>query len=104
MIKKIAWKLFKGFVRKYWMSRYNLPKYVNASWFAFFRKVEQRKYPEYFRDHKYVHHQVGDVIPFQELEDGKLAYYRIKDKYKPRGDYALWDDGTLYNLEFDSVR
>jgi hypothetical protein len=94
-------KLFKGAQRR----RYNLIKKRSKVWLAAGLHMSDKKLPPVWdHDGEYIPNNVGDILPMEELPNGKFAYYKIvKEYFKSGGDWLYDTDAYEYDLVFSHI-
>jgi len=94
-----------GLKTKLLRKRYGLPKVMKDEWLAAGVHIKDKKLPPVWdANGKYIDLNVGDILPMQDLGNGKFAYYKITNyKRKSGGDWLYDTDAYNYDLEFSHI-
>lgn len=84
--------------------KYGLPRTIENEWFAKVVHMEEEKLPPAFDDEgTFIDYEVGHIVPIKDLKNGKMAFYKITNITRQRGNWLYDTDAFKYDLEYHHV-
>jgi len=85
--------------------RYGLKKVLRDQWLAAGVHMSDKPLPPVWdANGKYIDLNIGDIMPMEDLGNGKYAYYKIiKEMRKSGGDWLYDTDAYNYDMEFSHI-